>query len=86
MPIDTSPGGTDVVDRSGNGKGADINSSEDFVYIDGETEQLNSVFGYQVNGVQVIGAQQAAISDALTDSQKIAAILTALRNHGLIIT
>jgi hypothetical protein len=33
MPIDFSPGGSDVLDRSGNGKGVDINS--DIADIDG---------------------------------------------------
>jgi hypothetical protein len=37
-----------------------------------------------IMGSQVVGPQQAAISDALTDSQKITAILARLRSHGLI--
>jgi hypothetical protein len=85
MPIDTSPGGTDIEDRSGNGKGADINSDDDFLFItDDGLDNVGRV--YLVNGIQVVGPQQAAISDGLTDSQKIAAILAVLRNHGIIDT
>jgi hypothetical protein len=39
---------------------------------------------FVINGVKVLGPQQPAISNSLTDAQKIAAILTAMRNHGLI--
>jgi hypothetical protein len=37
-----------------------------------------------IQGLPVVGPRQAAISDSLTDSQKITAVLTALRAHGLI--
>lgn len=40
----------------------------------------------RIEGLKVITSRQAAISNALTDTQKIAAILTALRTHGLIST
>jgi hypothetical protein len=39
-----------------------------------------------INGEKVVGPQGAAISDGLTDTQKIAAILDRLREHGLVRT
>jgi hypothetical protein len=85
MPIDPKPGGTDILDRSGNGMGADINSDDDYVFLtDAGLDIISHVL--LINSLQVVGSRQAAISDGLTDSQKIAAILTALRNHGLIST
>jgi hypothetical protein len=37
-----------------------------------------------VHGERVLTKQQPAIDDGLTDAQKVAAILTAMRSHGLI--
>lgn len=46
----------------------------------------NSNAGYRVSGIAVVGAQQAAIADAVGGDEvaKINAILAALRGHGLI--
>lgn len=38
----------------------------------------------KIGGKQILTERQAAISDGLTDAQKIAAILAAMRTHGLI--
>jgi hypothetical protein len=45
---------------------------------------LGTSVGIKVGAKKVVGPQQAAISDGLTDTQKIAATLAALRAHGLI--
>jgi hypothetical protein len=84
MPIDPKPGGTDVIDLSGNGMGADINSDDDHVFVTDRGLEIADGKVLTFNDIQVLGPQQPAINDGLTDAQKIAAILTALRAHGII--
>ena len=40
----------------------------------------------EIGGKKILGEQQAAISDSLTDAQRIAAILAVMRTHGIIAT
>jgi hypothetical protein len=58
MPIDTSPGGTDIVDRSGNGKGADINSDDQHVWLTANGLDISDNRVLTFNDVQVLGPQQ----------------------------
>ena len=73
------------------GKGAQVTASNQIVIGDANVTSLttaaaiNTALNYKVATVQVVGAQVAAIGlDAQTDAQKITAIISALRAHGLL--
>jgi hypothetical protein len=88
MPIDTSPGGTDIVDISGNGKGADINSDQTFLF---ETDKgLDNLLVYLVNGNQVLGPRISGMPAAATDLASAITLLNFIRasilTHGFIVT
>lgn len=79
MPIDTSPGGTDIVDLSGNGKGADINSDDDTVFVTDKGLDLAVNKVYCIGDVQVLGPRQTGIPAAATDLTSALTLLNYLR-------
>jgi hypothetical protein len=79
MPIDTSPGGTDVVDISGNGKGADINSDPDSVFENAAGLTLAAGKVYQINDVQVVGPRISGMPAAATDPATTMALVNFIR-------
>ena len=66
------------------GSGATITASNRVQLGNASVTLVNTQTGYGIAGVKVVGAQVAAIGlDAQTDSQKITAIISCLRAHGL---
>lgn len=84
MPIDTSPGGSDVIDLSGNGKGADINSDPDSVFENAAGLTLSTGKVYQINDIQVVGPRISGMPAAATDLATVITLLNFIR--GLLIT
>jgi len=84
LGCNTTTAADSITNSTAIGNGATITASNQIVLGNSSVTSVTTQTAYAVAGTKVVGAQVAAIGlDSQTDSQKITAIIAALRAHGL---